>query len=355
MPWPSIRTILSPRNSFLPIHSTILKKSSRYACVGLVLFGARALGQNAAPIGELFASETGSSSAMQLAGPGMNVLSGSQLSAGIAPATLKLLRGGQVRICPQSGLSATTNGQGLMLATGAGAIEIDYELKQQIADVLITPDFNVTLVGPGRFHFALGVSRKGDTCLKPLAENASDITFSELLGTGVYKAHPDEALIFRGGKLEPRAAYAGECGCPAGTGPAVLRAEAEPAPTPAPPKESSTPAKPTERVAVASSEPTSPLPPDRPGQVHVQVDTPFVFSGRSPSGRPYSAAKLQFSSLPNVYFVQEKVDPIVLTEKPPEVSLQAEAPVAKPEEKPKKEKRGFLGRIKGFFGSLFHR
>jgi len=352
LPWPSIHTILSARNSFLPIHSTILKKAGRHACVVLLLFGARALGQNAGPIGELFASDTGSSSAMQLAGPGMSVLSGSQLSAGIAPATLKLLRGGQVRICPQSGLSATANGQGLMLATGAGAIEIDYELKQQVADVLITPDFNVTLVGPGRFHFALGVSRKGDTCLKPLAENAAEITFSELLGTGVYKAHPDEALIFRGGKLEPRAAYAGECGCPAGSGPAILRAEAQPAPTPAPPKESNTPA---ERVAVASSEPTTPLPPDRPGQVHVQVDTPFVFSGRSASGRPYSAAKLQFSSLPNVYFVQEKVDPIVLTEKPPEVSLQAEAQAAKPEEKPKKEKRGFLGRIKGFFGSLFHR
>jgi hypothetical protein len=345
---------LSARNSFLPIQfSAILKKTSGHACTVLLLFGARTLGQNAAPIGELFASETGSSSAMQLAGSGMNVLSGSQLSAGIAPATLKLHRGGQVRICPHSGLSATTSGQGLMLATGAGAIEIDYELKQQIADVLITPDFNVMLIGPGRFHFALGVTRKGDTCLKPLAENASEITFSELLGTGVYKANPDEALIFRGGKLEPRAAYAGECGCPASAGPAVMRAEAQPVPTPAPPEESSASAKPAERVAVASNEPTSPLPPDRPGQVHVQVDAPFVFSGRS--GRPYSAAKLQFSSLPNVYFVQEKVDPIVLTEKPPEVSLTAEAQAPKPEEKPKKEKKGFLGRIKGFLGSLFHR
>jgi hypothetical protein len=291
---------------------------------------------------------------MQLAGSGMNVVSGSQLSAGIAPATLKLSRGGQVRICPNSGLSTTTSGQGLMLATGVGAIEIDYQLNQQVADVLITPDFNVMLVGPGRFHFALGVSRKGDTCLKPLAENAAEITFSELLGTGVYKAHPEEALIFRAGKLEPRAAYAGECGCPASAGPAALRAEAQPAPAPTPAKESGASAKPAERVAVASNEPTAPLPPERPGQVHVQVDAPFVFSGRS-AARPYSVAKLQFSSLPNVYFVQEKVDPVVLTEKAPEVYLAAEAQAPRPEEKPKKEKRGFFGRIKGFFGSLFHR
>ena len=87
----------------------------------------------------------------------------------------------------------------------------------------------------------------------------------------------------------------------------------------------------------------------------MQVDAPFVFSARATGGRPYSVAKVQFSSLPNVYFVQEKVDPVVLTEKPPEVSLKAEAQAPKPEEKPKKEKKGFLGRVKGFFGSLFHR
>jgi hypothetical protein len=106
---------------------------------------------------------------------------------------------------------------------------------------------------------------------------------------------------------------------------------------------------------VAGSEPTSPLPPDKPGQVHVQVDAPFVFSARAATGRPYSVAKLQVSSLPNVYFVQEKVDPVVLLEKQPEVSLKASVEPAKQEEKPKKEKKGFMGRVKGFFGSLFHR
>lgn len=281
----------------------------------------------------------------------MSVLSGSQLSAGIAPATLKLVRGGQVRICPRSGLSVTTSGQGLMLATGAGAIEIEYELSQQAADVVITPDFNVMLVGPGTFHFALGVNKKGDTCVKPLPGNASEVTFTELLGTGMIKTQPNQQVMFRGGKLDAPAALTGECGCP--PAPPVIRAETEPSPTPIP--SSSTNSKAADRVAVASSEPTAPLPPERPGQVHVQVDAPFVFSARASSGRPYSVAKVQFSSLPNVYFVQEKVDPVVLMEKPPEVSLKAEAAPAKPEEKPKKEKKGFLGRVKGFFGGLFHR
>jgi hypothetical protein len=321
------------------------------------MFGQDTAGQNAStqtpPIGELFASDSNGSSAMQLAGSGMAVYSGSELSAGIAPATLKLARGGQVRICPNSSLNVTSSGQGLMLATGAGALEIQYELKQQAADVLITPDFNVTLVGPGTFHFALGINKRGDTCVKPLAgNNASEITFSELLGTGIYKARPDQTMLFPGGKLDGKTALTGECGCPPAA--PVMRAEAQPSPTPA----NEVP-NPTQQVAVNTNETTSPLPPDKPGQVHVQVDTPFVFSARPGTGRPYAVAKVQFSSLPNVYFVQEKIDPVVLVEKPPEVSptpvAQTVVQTSKAEEKPRKEKKGFMGRVKGFFGSLFHR
>ena len=309
------------------------------------MFAQTAMEQNVPPLGELFASDSNSSSAMQLAGSGMSVYSGSELSAGIAPATLKLARGGQVRICANSGLNVTTSGQGLMLATGAGALEIEYELKQQAADVVMTPDFNVALVGPGTFHFALGVNKKGDTCVKPLAGNAAEITFSELLGTGIYKTGPDEAMVFRGGKLGDKTALTGECGCP--PAPPVMRAEAQP--NAKPPDETPQPAQ---QVVVANNETTSPLPPDKPGQVHVQVDTPFVFSAR---GRSYALAKVQFSTLPNVYFVQEKVDPVVLVEKQPEVSPKPVAETSKPEEKPQKEKKGFMGRMKGFFGSLFHR
>jgi hypothetical protein len=316
------------------------------------MFLQNAFAQDVPPIGELFASDSNGSSAMQLAGSGMAVYSGSELSAGIAPATLKLARGGQVRICPNSGLNVTASSQGLMLATGAGALEIEYELKQQAADVLITPDFNVTLVGPGTFHFALGINKKGDTCVKPLVGNASEITFSELLGTGVYKAGPNQTMLFPSGKLDAKTALTGECGCPPAA--PVMRAEAQP--NAKPPDETPTPGQ---QVAVSTNETTSPLPPDKPGQVHVQVDTPFVFSARQGAGRPYAVAKVQFSSLPNVYFVQEKVDPVVLVQKQPEVPptpvAQTVAQTSKPEEKPKKEKKGFMGRVKGFFGSLFHR
>jgi hypothetical protein len=307
------------------------------------------------PVGELFASEAGEQRPVHLAGSGMTVVSGSELSAGIAPATLKLFRGGQVRICPRSGLSVNAGGHGLMLATGAGALEINYELSPQAVDVVITPDFNLTLVGPGTFHFALEVSKRGDTCIKPLPGNAGEIGLSELAGTATYKTAPDEAAIFPGGKLEEHSAFTGECGCPAGV--PVLQTENKPPAVPPQPKEKEQDVqpKPGEHVMVAGSDPTSPTPPDHPGQVHVQVDAPFVFSARASSAGPYSIARLQVSTLPNVFFVQEKVDPLVLMEKTPEVSQKVEVAQPRPAEKPRKERKGFLGRIKGFFGSLFHR
>ncbi|HEX3094937.1 MAG TPA: hypothetical protein VHW72_20025 [Candidatus Angelobacter sp.] len=316
------------------------------------MLGARGAAQTVPPVGELFASDNGSSGAMHLAGSGMSVYSGSELAAGIAPATLQLVRGGQVRICPHSGLNVTSSNHGLMLATGAGTLEIDYQLEQGAADIVITPDFNVALAGPGTFHFALGINRAGDTCMKPLPGNTSEVTFSELLGTGIYKAEPDQPLVFKAGKADARAELTSDCGCPPAA--PVMRADAQPGQA-LPTAKDKPAASPVEHVAVAASEPTSPLPPDKPGQVHIQVDAPFVFSARPGSGRPYSVARVHFSSLPNVYFVQQKVDPVVLIEKAPEVSSKTVVETPRPAEKPKKEKKGFLGRIKGFFGSLFHR
>jgi hypothetical protein len=304
----------------------------------------------------LFAADAHGNSSLQAAGSGMSVVSGAELSAGIAPATLKLYRGGEVRLCSRTGVSVSAGGHGLMLATGVGALEVNYQLTQDSVDVLITPDFNVTLVGPGTFHFSLELNKKGDTCVKPLAGNTSEIAFTELLGSGTYKVKADEAVFFPGGKLQQTSSFTGDCGCPP-TAP-VMRAEAAPSPTPTP-AQPQNPASAAEHVAVASSAPASATPPDHPGDVHVEVDAPFVFSAR-PAGP--SVARLQVSSLPNVFFMQEQVDPVVLTEKQPEVSAQAAAEPPKPaaetprkEKKEKAEKKGFMGRVKGFFGSLFHR
>jgi hypothetical protein len=306
--------------------------------------------QGPAPIGELFASEPGAAPAALPAGSGMAVLSGSQLSAGIAPAILKLVRGGQVRLCPRTGLTVNRGGPGLMLGMGAGAIEIDYRLEKLSADLLVTPDFNVRLAGPGIYHWAVGVTSKGDTCFKPLRGNSSGIVVSELLGSDSYGLIADERADFPGGKLANHSSLDGECGCPAPE-PAMIAAAG-----PADATRTSPPLVPANDV-------TAPLPPQRPGETHVEVETPFVFSARAAAGtRPNAVAKLRFSSLPNVVFLQEEVEPDVLVEEPAEVSAKAAKPAPEPAADPngqqdeaKKEKKGFMGRVKGFFGSIFRR
>jgi hypothetical protein len=111
---------------------------------------------------------------------------------------------------------------------------------------------------------------------------------------------------------------------------------------------------------VPVTQPAAEIPPDRPGQVHVEVDTPFVFSAKNAAGvEPYAAAKLSLSSMPNLFFVQETIDPVVLPEKPAQVSVREEPPAqAKTDSQPvrqKKEKKGFFGKLKGMFTGIFHR
>src|SRR5438309_5438306 len=76
----------------------------------LLLLAVPLMAQAPAPIGELFASEATPQGPALLAGAGMSVVSGSQLSAGKAAATLRLARGGEVKICPQSSLAVNTTG-----------------------------------------------------------------------------------------------------------------------------------------------------------------------------------------------------------------------------------------------------
>jgi hypothetical protein len=63
-----------------------------------------------------------------------------------------------------------------------------------------------------------------------------------------------------------------------------------------------------------------------------------------------------------VVFVQEEVQPDVLVETAAEVSKNEAKPAPETASDPngqkddaKKEKKGLVGRVKGFFGSIFHR
>ncbi|HKD12972.1 MAG TPA: hypothetical protein VKE71_00375 [Candidatus Angelobacter sp.] len=227
------------------------------------------------------------------------------------------------------------------MAMDTGSLELDYPIND-LADTLITPDFKITLAGPGVFHFALGVNNQGDTCIKPMRGNSAGIIVSEMLGNDFYQVRPDQAILFAGGKLSGRTSLIGECGCP--KPPPVMVAEgkkgtpSETAPAPAPASEAAA-AKP----APAKSDPTAPLPPENPDAVHVEVEVPLIYRGDQPIQPAYTVAHINFSALPNVDLPQEKVEANVLKTDREEVSAKG------------KQKKGFFGKIKGFFASLFHK
>jgi hypothetical protein len=294
-----------------------------------------------APLGELFATDPGAPSAAQPAGSGMTVTTGSQLAAGVAPAILKFYQGGQLRMCPRSKITVNSDARGLMLGMDAGAVEVNLQVEQNVTDIVFTPDLSVRLAGPGAYRFALGVNGQGDTCFKPLAGNGAGIVLSELMGSEEYGVPADQTAFFPGGKLSARTALTTECGCP--PPPPGLRAEAAPSPAPS--------TSPAPGLASNRAAPTPSPAENQSGPV--PVEAPFVFSASAPP----APARVQFSSLPNVSLAQEDLDPRVLSKEavPTVQSTKPASGAPAADNTGKKEKKGFMARLKGFFTGLFHR
>ena len=282
-------------------------------------------------VGELFASEATPNGPLMKAGTGLPVASGSELSAGKSPATLRLDRGGEVKICPNSQLSVTgsSSNAALLFALSVSTAEMSYPINE-LSDTLITPDFRLSLTGPGTFHFAVGVNSRGDTCIRPLLGNSGVIVISELTDSGAFLLKADESVLFAGGKVSGRGPLTSPCGCPP--------------PVPAIQEEVATPAQ----TVTQPGQPV-PLPTKSPGEVHVSVEAPLVFRGDQPGQEIYTVAKVNFSKLPNTFLLQEKVEPAIPDDKP---ENKGETPK---KTQPPKERKGFLGSIRSFFASIFHR
>jgi len=317
-------------------------------CAVAIVIAGRCASQEAAPIGEILASDASVQGAVQLAGAGMQVMSGSSVGAGQAPALLRLARGGAVRVCPRTSLSVSGSRSGLMLGMNSGAIETDYTLYSAPADAIFTPDFRIMLAGPGKIHVAIAADARGNTCVRPLANNAATVIVSELMGGGTYLLKPDEQVIFERGKLANVYHVVGECGCP--QPPPVVRAAAVPQ-APSIVSLHKAPLPPSLAIPLDASPPPASAPAAAPApasnDVHVEVDAPFVFSAGDPEPAPLAQiVELRFSS----------VAPLPLNpQPPPPAELRPTSPPAAPivfvEVRPKK--KGFFGKVRSFFASVF--
>src|SRR3954471_12441863 len=228
-------------------------------------------------IGEVFATDATVQGSVILAGSGTRVGSGSTVSAGRTTASLRLDRGGEVRVCPGTSVSVTASARskGLMLSLDSGTIETHYSVSSS-ADTIQTPDFRILLPGPGDFNFAISADKKGNACVRALESNTASIVVAEMMGDGTYQVRPNEQVTFSDGKVSNAVPF-GRCGCAAG--PQTLKVEApKPAATYSinsvavapPPLTASVPEKVPD--APTPDPASAPVPASKPDDVHVQVD-----------------------------------------------------------------------------------
>ena len=193
-----------------------LRPSRTLSLLALLLAAAPSLcAQN--PVGEVFAADATVKGSVILAGTGTKVLPGSSVTAGKQAATVRLARGGEVRVCPGSSVSVSSSASGrdLLWSMGTGTMETHFSLKAS-ADAVMTPDFRLLLAGPGEFHFAIRADSRGNTCVRSLDSNSASIIVTELMGEGIYQVRPGEQVYFRQGHVaQPDTATPPDCGCPA--------------------------------------------------------------------------------------------------------------------------------------------
>jgi len=285
-------------------------------------------------IGEMYATDASVRGSVLFASGGTKIESGSSVTAGDAPASLKLVRGGEVRVCPKTSVSvsASKSGRDLLLAMNTGSIEAHYTLGSS-ADTVMTPDFRILLAGPGIFHFAISADAQGNACVRALPQNTASLIVSELNGDGTYQVKPNVQVMFQHGSVaNPSPFVPADCGCPAPPPVEVAKPK---------PPEPVTPPAPEE---VAKTKPPDPVPSgtqDTPPPVeHMEMEAPLVYHPNQPEQEfDVYVARLRLTEGP--MFADRQVLP------PP-------APAAPPAAPAKAEKKGVFGKMKSFFGSIFH-
>ena len=296
----------------------------------------------------------GASSGTVMAGTRLE--NGSTITAGSDTTILRLPHGGEVHVCPGTTISVTPSQskRDLMFGMSTGAIETHYSLSTS-ADAVLTPDFRIMFAGPGEFDYAISADSHGNTCVRGLRGNTSSVIVSELMGNRIYQVRPNEEAVFRAGQIDKVDTDVPlECGCPPPPPTPALEASA---PTAQPEVASDLPAKvrvgegpiggsATEETAatptrLSTGPETAPLPPSQPNEVHVQVDAPFVFTGKKHAAAAVplppieSARELPIEESPER---QLHLDPVV---QPPPADKQSTKP------------HGFFHRVKGMFSALF--
>lgn len=287
---------------------------------------------------------------------GSRIAAGSSVTAGSDTTVLHLPRG-EVRVCPGTTLSVTPSKskRDLMFGMSTGAIEAHDSLSSSV-DAVLTPDFRIMFAGPGEFHFAISADSHGNTCVRSLHGNTSSAVVSELMGDRIYQVRPSEQAVFRSGQIDKVDSDVPlECGCP--PPPALMRTSSPPPQTVLESQQSSKmslgagssattvgPQESSSATRLSNGPETAPLPQSQSGEAHAEIDAPLVFSRKdrnavAPPAPVEAARNLSLDDSP-----ERRVHLDAVIQAPPV-----------PEAKVKPQHRGFFGKIKGAFASIFHK
>lgn len=236
-----------------------------------------------------------------------------------------------------------------MLGISKGAMETHYG-ESETVDSVLTPDFRIVLPGPGEFNLAISADAKGNTCVGSLQGSTASAVVAELLGSGTYEVKPSQQVLFREGRLDSVETPAVACGCPAAPVPALQASvdsskvvSEDEAGNKLQLENSNDPSRTNtepEKVADSNAAQSDSAKP---------AESTLVFSGEEIA----KAKQKNTSQKPK----QAAVPPAPTAEAaklPPSAKAPEPLPavVVLPPADPK-PKKGFFGKIKGFFGSIF--
>ena len=193
-------------------------------------------------------------------------------------AAVALNRGGDLLVCQTTNLHLSAAADdSLMLGLDRGAIEI--RMRSKSGDVLITPDLRFTMDQTGPLDLQLRVTPVGDTCVDNRGLSAPTLKITSAFGDASYELKPGQHVLFEHGNLREVVDHeTTSCGCPPDALNPVLPSDPNAPMTAA----QSAAAHPFPAAVSEGLAQPSALPPDQPGQTHVQVATTLGYDPATP-------------------------------------------------------------------------
>ncbi len=143
------------------------------------------------------------------------VTSGSQTTEVVLP------HRGVLRVCASTTVklaagASVTAGEtpGLMMALDHGAVEMSFATARD-TDVLLTPDFRISMGSPGAADVKVRLGQNGDTCVDNAGKGSPYVLVTGVFDGGDFHVQPGQRVMFQHGSLHEVVDNEKEpCGCP---------------------------------------------------------------------------------------------------------------------------------------------